>query len=116
MKTIVKTGIAAAFSLVIASGTAQFAFAQQQTPAQQQPSTEQQPSTTTQTPQAAPMQPGPGMGKKMMEQGMDHDRMGQGMGRQMEGKEHGRMGQGTSQGADQTTGTSAPTNPPAPPK
>lgn len=106
MKTTVKAGIAAAFSLVVSAGTAQIAFAQQPT------STEQQPSTTTQAPQAAPKQPGPGMGGKMMQKGMEHGRMGQGMG--MEGKEHGRMGQGTNQAApDQTTGTSAPTTPPA---
>ncbi len=57
----------------------------------------QQPSTTP-APQAAPAQPGPGMGQQMMQKGMDHGAAGHNMGKQMEqkgqqqGTDHGTMG------------------------
>ena len=46
-------------------------------------SSQQTPPTSSQT-QPAPMQPGPGMGAQMRQQGMEHGRMGQGTGSNMQ--------------------------------
>jgi hypothetical protein len=91
MKTVVKAGIAAACGTLIgAVGMVQSTGAQQQPPATTTtPKTTQPPAAST-TPPTTPMQPGPGMGRQMMQ--------GQGMGRRM-------MQQGTgSEGTGQNSG------------
>jgi hypothetical protein len=84
MKTVVKAGIAAACGALIgAVGMVQSTGAQQQPPAM---TTTPQPPAASTTPQTTPMQPGPGMGRHMMQS-------------------RGMMQQGTgSEGAGQTTG------------
>lgn len=84
MKAIVKTAIVAASAALIASvGSSGWA--------QQQPG-------STPAPQAAPAQPGPGMGQQQMQRGMEHEKAGQGMGKQMQqDREHAPMGPGMMQ-------------------
>jgi hypothetical protein len=90
MKTVVKAGIAAACGALIgAVGMIQPTGAQQQPGASTTtPQTAQPPAATT-TPQTTPAQPGPGMGRQMMQQGQGMGRQmmqGQGTGHQMEGQ------------------------------
>jgi len=106
MNMICRRGIAAAFSFAIGFGVPAAASAQQQAPdAQVQQNAPAQ--------QATPAKPGPGMGQRMMQDGMEHGKMGR---KGMEG-DHGRMGPGMNQGSSApstdstaTTGTSPSTN------
>jgi hypothetical protein len=106
MNTICRRGIAAAFSFAVGFGVPAVASAQQQAPdAQVQQNAPAQ--------QATPAKPGPGMGQRMMPDGMEHGKMGR---KEMEG-EHGRMGPRMNQGSSApstdssaTTGASPSTN------
>lgn len=69
MAIITKSGLArASATLIAAVGLVASAGAQQQPPA-----------AGSTPPQAAPAQPGPGMGSQMMQRGMEQGRMGQGV-------------------------------------
>lgn len=87
MRTIVKAGVAAVCSVVIAqSGSAQQTTTQPAAPA----------------PQTAPAQPGPGMGAMGQGMGREMMEMGQkmmGMGQRMEKQEHGTTDQGAAPGS-----------------
>lgn len=102
MNTIGQRSLAAAFALTITFGFPAVASAQQQTP--DTPAQQNAPAQQT-----TPTQPGPGMGRDMMREGMEHGKMGQQMGRkEMEG-EHGRMGTGMQQGGSAQPNDSATT-------